>query len=548
MVATRTLRNYLASLGAGNPGSLVGANLTLRSASGFATAGQGSLADTALQEVVGGDDIAIDVSDPQRPIINSTVVPGGRVDTVVAGPSIEVDATDPANPVVGLDAAAQTAIAEAGTSLQSVVGGLNVAIDNTDPRNPVINASGGEGGGTVSSVAMTVPTGLEVSGSPITITGTLAVTYAAGYQGYTTDEADKLALITVTGSIDLDSLAATVAGIDADLTTAEGAILALDGRVDAIETNGVTASAGFGADNRLLRADGSGKAAQASTDVYLDDSDRLLFGTATALTFTTGGALARVQLHATDDGGSGAGLFRYGANANGPNLRFLKSRAAAIGGRAVVQSGDLMGRLFAYGDDGTDLVPSVEVRMVVDGTPGTNDMPGRLDVFTAADGSATPVVRFRVDSAGLVSMLYNAYIAGTLDIGNASDTTLSRSAAGVLAVEGSDVLMNKEDQTLVAGARVTVKDLGNLSGNTITPDPGDRGIQKITNNGAGTVSPGSNYGTYYLDVINTTGAGAITLSSWTKVDGSFDTTTTSKFRCGCCVTADMSTLQILKVA
>lgn len=39
----------------------------------------------------------------------------------------------------------------------------------------------GEGDGTVTNVAMTVPTGLTVSGSPITTTGTFAVNYAAGY-------------------------------------------------------------------------------------------------------------------------------------------------------------------------------------------------------------------------------------------------------------------------------------------------------------------------------------------------------------------------------
>lgn len=37
------------------------------------------------------------------------------------------------------------------------------------------------GSGTVTSVGMTVPTGLTVSGSPITSSGTLAVTYSAGY-------------------------------------------------------------------------------------------------------------------------------------------------------------------------------------------------------------------------------------------------------------------------------------------------------------------------------------------------------------------------------
>lgn len=41
--------------------------------------------------------------------------------------------------------------------------------------------SGGGGSGTVTSVGMTVPTGLSVSGSPVTSSGTLAVTYTAGY-------------------------------------------------------------------------------------------------------------------------------------------------------------------------------------------------------------------------------------------------------------------------------------------------------------------------------------------------------------------------------
>lgn len=114
---------------------------------------------------------------------------------------------------------------------------------------------------------------------------------------------------------------------------------------------------------------------------------------------------------------------------------------------------------------------------------------------------------------------------------------------------GSTVLYpGTEDQTISGGARVTPKDLGNLSGSTITPDPGDRPMQKITNNGAGTIAPGSNVGNYLLSVLNTSGAGAITTSGWTKVDGSFDTTTTSKFQCVCIVTADYSYMNIVKIA
>jgi len=39
----------------------------------------------------------------------------------------------------------------------------------------------GTGDGSVTSVAMTVPTGLSVAGTPITTSGTLAITYATGY-------------------------------------------------------------------------------------------------------------------------------------------------------------------------------------------------------------------------------------------------------------------------------------------------------------------------------------------------------------------------------
>ncbi len=46
--------------------------------------------------------------------------------------------------------------------------------------------------GTVTSVAMTVPTGLSIAGSPITTAGTLALTYAAGYEGFLTTASTSL--------------------------------------------------------------------------------------------------------------------------------------------------------------------------------------------------------------------------------------------------------------------------------------------------------------------------------------------------------------------
>lgn len=78
-------------------------------------------------------------------------------------------------------------------------------------------------GGTVTSVALSVPTSLVVAGSPITSSGTFTVTYASGYQGYLTTEAAKLsgiatgATVGATWGVNLSGIPTNVAswaGID----------------------------------------------------------------------------------------------------------------------------------------------------------------------------------------------------------------------------------------------------------------------------------------------------------------------------------------------
>ena len=96
--------------------------------------------------------------------------------------------------------------------------------------------------------------------------------------------------------------------------------------------------------------------------------------------------------------------------------------------------------------------------------------------------------------------------------------------------------LDVEDQTLTGGARVTSKSLGTITSGTVTPDPGDRPMQHYTNNGAHTLAPGSNTGSYLLDITNAASAGAITTSGWTKkVGDAFTTTNGHKFRCSCSV-------------
>jgi hypothetical protein len=91
-----------------------------------------------------------------------------------------------------------------GTATPALVAGTNVTITGTWP-NQTVNSSG-----TVTSVAATVPAFLSIAGSPITSSGTLAISYsgtalpiANGGTGQTTASAAFNALSPVTSTGDL---------------------------------------------------------------------------------------------------------------------------------------------------------------------------------------------------------------------------------------------------------------------------------------------------------------------------------------------------------
>lgn len=91
-----------------------------------------------------------------------------------------------------------------GTAIPALVAGTNVTITGTWP-NQTVNSTG-----TVTSVAASVPAFLSIAGSPITTSGTLAITYsgtalpvANGGTGQTTASAAFNALSPVTNTGDL---------------------------------------------------------------------------------------------------------------------------------------------------------------------------------------------------------------------------------------------------------------------------------------------------------------------------------------------------------
>ena len=102
----------------------------------------------------------------------------------------------------------------------------------------------------------------------------------------------------------------------------------------------------------------------------------------------------------TDYNSSSMGLARFSADVNAPSVVFHKSRNASIGGDTVVQDDDEIGRIRFFGNDGTDFAEGARITALVDGSPGNNDMPGRLVFSVTADSSSSPSERMRLDAGG----------------------------------------------------------------------------------------------------------------------------------------------------
>lgn len=140
-----------------------------------------------------------------------------------------------------------------------------------------------------------------------------------------------------------------------------------------------------------------------STPFVIDGAGKVLVGTTSSVTLSEGD-VPFLQSNGTDSRW-GLGLTRFSANAQGTGIYLGKSRGATVGTNAVVLSGDELGRITFCGDDSTDLYTiAALIRAEVDGTPGTNDMPGRLVFSTTADGASSPTERMRIDNAGNVGI------------------------------------------------------------------------------------------------------------------------------------------------
>ena len=236
-------------------------------------------------------------------------------------------------------------------------------------------------------------------------------------------------------------------------------------------------SSGFGVDNIQLSTTGSERA-------RIDSSGRLLVGTSSArANFLNSVFGAFIQVEGTGQSASSLSLVRNTTDtALSSTLILGTSNGTTVGSNVLVASNANCGTISYQGNDGTEFVECATISAAVDGTPGANDMPGRLVFSTTADGTASPTERLRITSAGLVG------------VGTSSPGTIGGGATVSIAPTGGGrvVIASPNRYFYITGASGT-EDL--RIGRRITSDTADNDIFTINgstgNVGIGTTSPGA---------------------------------------------------------
>lgn len=425
-------------------------------------------------------------------------LPGGSgsvtsVSVVSANGFAGTVATPTSTPAITLSTTVTGILYGDGTSVSALTIGSGLQLIGS-----TLSTTGG-GSGTVTSVAMSVPTGLTVTGSPITTTGTLAVALDTGYViplsstlatyvvGPASAVADSIAVYNgTTGKlikdggalIDTAATASTVVKRDADTNIYVNNYFAkLTSTVSAGGTTVLTAASSrtqtlTGASSQTFQLPDATTLPLSSIFTFNNNSSSSLIitnaGASTLYTVPAGGS---VNVFVTANGtANGSWDFHAEAPSSvtwssgivGLVMNSVLTTSPSIGSGAssatapsfIPQRG---ANTTGFGGDGTNLFATIGgtayLRIAANSiSPNANDATALgttalmwSDLFLASGG----VINFNngnytlTHSAGLLTAngafsigTANALTAGTIELGNTSDTTISRSAAGVIAVEG----------------------------------------------------------------------------------------------------------------
>jgi hypothetical protein len=189
-------------------------------------------------------------------------------------------------------------------------------------------------------------------------------------------------------------------------------------------TNEILIGAGTAGNSNVVFGDGStGNASYRGSIQYAHSDDSLSFSTAAAeraridssgrllvgtnISTDTQNYLGNsyggpsIQQHGTAQREAALAVYNWGNSVASPAALVLnKSLGNAVGTRgALTNTNQDIGVITFTGDDGTTFLPAATILAETDGTPGTDQMPGRIVFMTnSGDSEANPVERMRITS------------------------------------------------------------------------------------------------------------------------------------------------------
>lgn len=256
----------------------------------------------------------------------------------------------------------------------------------------------------------------------------------------------------------------------------------------------------------------------AAGDLSIANGAGIIVGNATQVTTS---AVGELQVLGTAAADSIVTVGRWSADANGPEMALVKSRNPTIGSSTVVVASDVLGSVVWYGDDSGDFAtPAASIRAIVDGTPGSNDMPGSLILATTADGANTVTDRVTIAATGgfTVAACTTVPSIGTSpgdSAGTQHQMTGGVGGATSIATTGTGGNGGHIALTAGAGGQATAATTAATGGNggQITLTTGAGAAEAVVGAGNGT---GGNGGALNLTA---GGGGAVTTSTGTNQGG-----------------------------
>ena len=142
----------------------------------------------------------------------------------------------------------------------------------------------------------------------------------------------------------------------------------------------------------------------------IDSSGRLLVGATSARTNFNNSTIGANIFQVERAGNALASAISVTANSGTLNrtlpisgaarLILSRSTGTSLGSNNIVANGDVIGDVSFQGNDDGGFVEAAAIQCFVDGTPGTNDMPGRIVFKTTGDGADNSTERARITKDG----------------------------------------------------------------------------------------------------------------------------------------------------